>query len=57
MLKKSFTHDFSKTWIFAHIKSKEKHIGPPHNVFPAQIITVNFDFEKAPMKIFVAKIF
>ena len=57
MLKKSFTHDFSKRWIFAHIKSKEKRIGTPYNVFPAQIITVNFDFEEAHMKNFVAKIF
>ncbi len=57
MLKKSFTHDFSKIWIFAHIKSKGKLTGTPYNVFPAQIITVNFDFEKAPMKNFVAKIF
>ena len=55
MLKKSFY--FPKIWIFAHIKSKGKLIGTPYNVFPAQIITVNFDFEKAPMKNFVAKIF
>ena len=57
MLKKSFTHDFSKRWIFAHIKSMEKGIGTPYNVFPAQIITVKFDFETAPMTNFVAEIF